>query len=71
MLSAGAGLEARLLFFFNLLSLPVRWDSRRERLVGHVYTRLGRGDGELHPHANRTPVPHQRHGAQGQHPGLW
>lgn len=48
----------------------VWWDPRSERLIGHVYKGLGRGDGQLHPHANRASVPHQRHGAQRQHPGL-
>lgn len=69
--SAGGSLEAELCFILDPPSLPVRWDSCRERLVGHVYTSLGRRDGQLHPHANGTPVPHQRHGAEGQHPGLW
>lgn len=55
---------------FDRLCLLVWWDPRGERLIGHVYKGLGRGDGQLHPHTNGASVPHQRHGAQRQHPGL-
>lgn len=48
----------------------VWWNPRGERLIGHVDKGLGRGDGKLHPHTNGASVPHQRHGAQRQHPGL-
>lgn len=66
-------LEAAVWFSDNLnvfIVSVVRWDPRRERLIGYVYKGLGRGDGQLHPHANGPPVPHQWHGAQRQHPGL-
>lgn len=48
----------------------VRRRPRGQRFFRHVHPRVGRGDGELHTHAHGSSVPHQRHGAQRQHPGV-
>lgn len=49
---------------------PVWRHPRGQRFFRHVHPRVGRWDGELHTHTDGSSVPHQRHGAQRQHPGV-
>lgn len=49
----------------------VRWDTHCQWLSGHVDPGVGCREWQLPSHADGAPVPDQRHGAAGQHPGLW